>query len=202
MAWKLEGTYFENCNCNVLCPCTASFFALPADNERCYVTLVFHVDDGDVDGVDVSGLSIILVADAPGQMTSGNWRVGVVMDAAASQQQAAALGAVFSGQKGGPMGALAPLIGVQLGVETAPIQYSNGGTHHSVKAGNLIEMEVDDFVPQGMTAPTKLVGVGHPVNTTLTVAKAKSSRVKCFGLDFSNAGKNGHAAPFSWSGTA
>src|SRR5215471_5611811 len=195
MAWRIEGTYFENCNCDVLCPCGASSLVLPADNERCLVVFAFNVTKGNVDGVDVSGLNIILVADAPGQMTAGNWRVGVVMDAAASQQQAAALGAVFSGQKGGPMGALAPLIGVQLGVETTPIQYSNGGTHHSVKAGNLIEMEVDDFVPQGMTAPTKLVGVGHPVNTTLTVAKAKSFRVKCFGLDFFNAGKNGHVAP-------
>ncbi len=199
MSWRLEGTYFENCNCNVLCPCGASSLALPADNERCLVVFAFNVTKGNVDGVDVSGLSIILIADAPGQMTDGNWRVGVVMDAAASHQQAQALGAVFSGQKGGPMAVLAPLIGQQLGVQVSPIQYSNGGTTHRVKAGSLIEMEVDDFVPQGMSAPTKLVGVGHPVNTTLTVAQAKQSRGDCFGLNFSNRGKNGHAAPFSWS---
>src|SRR5215471_376564 len=145
MAWSLEGTYFENCNCDVLCPCGASSLVLPADNERCLVALAFNVTKGNVDGVDVSGLSIIMVADAPGQMSAGNWRVGVIIDAAASPQQAQALGAVFSGQKGGPMSAFAPLIGQQLGVQTAPIQYSNGGTNHRVKAGNLIEMEVDDF---------------------------------------------------------
>jgi hypothetical protein len=163
------------------------------------VVLAFNVVKGNIEGVDVSGLNVIVVADAPGQMTAGNWRVGVVMDAAASQKQADALGAVFGGQKGGPMGALAPLIGTMLGVESAPIQYSSSGTHHRVKAGNLIDMEVEDFVPQGMTAPTKLVGVGHPVASTLTVARAKSSQFKCFGLDFSNTGKNGHAAPFAWS---
>src|SRR5581483_4628861 len=78
MAWSLEGSYFESCNCDVLCPCGASFFALPADNERCNVTLVFHVDRGDVDGVDVSGLTWAIVADTPGKMADGNWRVGGV----------------------------------------------------------------------------------------------------------------------------
>lgn len=200
MAWRLKGTYFENCNCDVLCPCGASSLALPADNERCLVAFAFNVTSGDVDGVDVSGLSLLLVADAPGQMTDGKWRFGVIMDAAASPAQAQALGAVFGGQKGGPMAVLAPLMGEHLGMETARIEYSNGGTRHTVKAGDLVEMVVEDFVPQGMSEPTKLVGVGHPVNTTLTVAQAKSARVKCFGLDFSNTGKNGHAAPFAWSG--
>jgi hypothetical protein len=200
MTWRLRGTYFESCNCDVLCPCGASSFALPADNERCVVALAFNVSSGQVDGVDVSGLSLILVADAPGRMADGNWRVGVVMDAAASQQQAEALGAVFSGQKGGPMAAIAPLIGEQLGIQVAPIEYSNGSTHHRVKAGDLVEMEVEDIVPQGMNEPTKLVGVAHPANTTLTVARAKSARVNCFGIDASNPGKNGHAAPFSWAG--
>jgi len=200
MGWRLKGTYFENCNCNVLCPCGASSLTMPADNARCLVVMAFNVTSGDVDGVDVAGLSLIFVADAPGQMTEGKWRYGVIQDAKASPKQAEALGAVFGGQKGGPMAVLAPLLGEPLGMQTARIEYSNGGTTHRVKAGDLVEMVVEDFVPQGMSEPTKLVGVGHPVNTTLTVARAKNSHFKCFGLDFSNAGKNGHAAPFSWSG--
>lgn len=199
MTWRLDGTYFENCNCDVVCPCGGTSFMLPADNERCLVALAFHVDSGEIDGVDVSGLSLVLVADAPGKMIDGNWRVGVVMDERASQEQAEGLGAVFSGQKGGPMEALSPLIGEQLGLETAAIEYSNGGTRHYVKAGDFVEMEVEDVVPEGMTEPTRLVGVAHPASTTLTVAHGKRSRVTVFGLDFSNTGKNGHAAPFSWS---
>ena len=117
MAWRLKGTYFENCNCNVLCPCGASSLALPADNERCLVAFAFNVTTGDVDGVDVGGLSLLLVADAPGQMTDGKWRFGVIMDAAASPAQAQALGAVFGGQRGGPMAVLAPLMGEHLGME-------------------------------------------------------------------------------------
>src|SRR5712691_10372309 len=116
MAWRLEGTYFENCNCDVLCPCGASSLALPADNERCLVVFAFHVDSGEVEGLDVGGLSVIVIADSPQQMTDGNWRVGVIMDAAASEEQAQALGAVFGGEKGGPMALLAPLIGEMIGM--------------------------------------------------------------------------------------
>ena len=49
MSWKLEGSYFETCSCNVVCPCTASF-AFGATHDRCRVALVFHVKRGDVEG--------------------------------------------------------------------------------------------------------------------------------------------------------
>src|SRR5438445_12538268 len=45
MAWTIEGRYFENCSCEVVCPCTASL-ALGADNDYCRFALVFHVDSG------------------------------------------------------------------------------------------------------------------------------------------------------------
>ncbi|MDQ3942727.1 MAG: DUF1326 domain-containing protein, partial [Actinomycetota bacterium] len=57
MAWHLEGTYIENCNCDVVCPCAASAFAAPATYDRCKATLAWHIDSGEVDGTDVSDLS-------------------------------------------------------------------------------------------------------------------------------------------------
>ena len=199
MAWHLRGTYFENCNCDVVCPCSSSSLTLPADNERCVVVLIFHVDDGEVEGVDVGGITFALVADAPAMMADGNWRVGVVMDAAASEEQAQALGAVLSGEKGGTPAAIAPLIGEQLGIESVPIEYSDGGTRHRVKAGDLFEIETEDIVPEGMSEPTRLVGVALPANTTVTVARATRSSGSVFGLELGFEGKNAHAAPFDWA---
>jgi hypothetical protein len=202
MAWQLKGTYFENCNCDVVCPCSASSLTLPADKDRCRVLLAFHVDSGTIDGVDVGNLSVAVLADTPAMMHDGNWRVGVFMDAAASKPQAEKLGAVFSGQVGGPMAGLAPLIGEMLGVETAPIQYKNDGHRHSVKIGSAVDIEIEDLVPpQSKTGEaSKITGIFHPANSTLTVARATKSRVNAFGLEFMNAGKNGHSAPFSWAG--
>src|SRR5437764_15253536 len=98
MAWRLEGTYFENCSCDMWCPGTTSGLTMPADQDRCRVVLAFHVENGDADGIDLSNRTVVIVADTPKLMSDGNWRVGVVMDAAASAAQAEKLGAIFGGQ--------------------------------------------------------------------------------------------------------
>lgn len=174
---------------------------MPADQERCRAVLVFHVDSGWIEGVDVSGLTVAVLADTPRVMADGGWRVGLFMDEAASREQAGMLEAVFSGQMGGPMALLVPLIGEMLGVEAAAIEYTDDGRHHRVKIGNFAEIEVEDFVPPQTPEGevSKLTGVFHPANSTLTIARATSSRVSAFGLEFSNAEKNAHSAPFSWA---
>ena len=201
MAWRLDGTYFENCSCDMVCPCTTSGLTMPADQDRCRVVLAFHVDRGEVDGLDVSDKTVVVVADTPPVMADGNWRVGVVMDSTASPEQAAALGGVFGGQAGGPMAALAPLISEMLGVESAPIEYVDDGRLHSIRAGDMIDIEIEDFVPPLFPGGEveHLTGMFHPANSTLTIAKANRSRVSVFGLSFANPGKNGHSAPFTWS---
>ncbi|HEV7132120.1 MAG TPA: DUF1326 domain-containing protein [Gaiellaceae bacterium] len=199
MSWRLEGTYFENCNCTVTCPCAVSGFAVPADNERCVVLLAFHIDSGEIDGVDVSGLSYAIIADAPGAMAEGNWRVGLLLDAAATPEQAAALAPVASGQMGGAPAGFAPFIGEVLGMEAAAIEYVDDGPRHSVRIGDYADVEVEDYVPEGSTEPTRLTGVPHPVSSTLTAAHATRSKVRAFGIELDAVGKNGHASPFSWA---
>lgn len=201
MAWHLEGTYFENCSCDMVCPCTTSGLTMRADQDRCQVVLAFHVGRGEVDGVDVSGKTVVVVADTPPVMAEGNWRVGLVMDAAASPEQAEKLAAVFGGQAGGPMAMLRPLISEVLGMESAPIDYVDDGRRHSLKVGALMDIEIEDFVAPGNPSGEveRLTGMFHPASSTLTIAKANHSRVDAFGLSFSNDGKNGHSAPFSWA---
>ena len=121
MAWKLEGTYFENCNCTFACPCSVTSLATAATQDRCTVVLAYHVARGQVDGVDVGGHNVAIVADAPAQMIQGNWRVGLIIDDKASKEQADKLASVFSGKMGGPMGAIAPLISELLGIDRASI---------------------------------------------------------------------------------
>ena len=199
MAWKLEGTYFETCSCEVVCPCTASL-ALGADYDRCKVTLVFHIVDGDVEGTEVSGLTVAAVGDSPKVMSDGNWRLGVFIDGAASDEQAEKLGAVFGGQLGGPMEALAPLVSENLGVERAPIEVREDGLRHSVRIGDAIDFEIEDVVPFGVESgePARLSGIFHPAGSELTIAKATRSRISAFGIEYE--GKSGFSnSAFSWA---
>jgi hypothetical protein len=200
MAWQIEGRYFENCSCEVVCPCTASL-ALGADYDHCHAALVFHIDSGEIEGVDVGGLTVAGVADTPKFMHEGNWRMGVLIDEAASDEQAEKLGAVFGGQLGGPMDALSGLVGEQLGVERVPMEFSSEDGHHSLKIGDST-LAVTDVVPFGVEngEAARLAGIFHPAGSELTVSKAADdSRLGAFGLDFDNGGKSGFSTKFAWA---
>ena len=199
MAWSIEGRYFENCSCEVVCPCTASL-ALGADNDYCRFALVFHVDSGEVDGVDVSGVTVVAVGESGHYMHEGNWKLGVLMDEAASDEQAEKLGGVFSGALGGPMEALGPLVGENLGVERLPIEVHEDGLKHSVRIGDEVDFEIEDVVPFGVESgePAKLTGIFHPVGPELTVARATRSKVNAFGIQY-EAKAGFSASEFAWA---
>lgn len=199
MSWKLSGSYFETCSCDVVCPCTASL-SLGATRDRCRATLVFHVESGEVEGTDVSGLTVAAVADTPKVMSDGNWRLGVFIDSAARDDQAEKLGGVFSGALGGPMAALGPLIGEDLGVERAPIEVREDGLRHSVRIGEAVDFEIEDVVSFGTESgePARLTGIFHPAGPDLTVSRATRSRIDAFGISYE--GKSGFSrSQFSWA---
>ena len=79
MSWNLAGSYVETCSCELMCPCNLSLDH-GATYDFCRVTLVFNIHQGAVDGTDVAGCKVALIADTPKVMTDGNWRVGVFVD--------------------------------------------------------------------------------------------------------------------------
>src|SRR5258708_35310673 len=127
MAWRLDGKYFESCSCDAVCPCTWSALTAKATFDRCRALLTYHIESGEINGVDVSDLSIALFLDTPPVMADGNWRVGGFLDDTASDSQTQRIEALVAGQLGGPPAMLGPLIGEMLGVEKARITYSEDG---------------------------------------------------------------------------
>ena len=199
MSWNLKGTYFETCSCDLMCPCNMSFDH-GATYDYCRVTLVFNITEGDIEGTDVAGLKVAVIADTPKVMTEGNWKLGMFVDENASDEQMEKLAGVLSGEMGGPMAGLAPLVGEVLGVERAPIDVVEDGLTHSVKIGDAIDFEIEDIVPFGIETgqPVRLVGVFHPVSSEFNAAEAKRSKISAFGIEYE--GKTGlSTAEFSWA---
>jgi hypothetical protein len=200
MAWTLQGTYFESCSCEPVCPCIASL-ALPADLDYCRVVLAFNLTSGDVDGVDVGGTGAALVVNAPKRMAEGGWKVGLYLSDSASDEQRDALTKVFSGQLGGPPATLGPLLGEFLGVETAPIEFHEEGRMHAVKIGDSVDIEIEDLLPWGVEdgQPVQYTNIVHPAGTTLTLAEARRANVNAFGIEYE--GHGGFSkSDFAWSG--
>ena len=198
MSWELSGTYFENCTCDGACPCTASSLQWPADKDFCDAVLAFHVDSGEVEGTPIEDLSVIVVAHAPqATMAAGNWKVGLYVDDRASDEQTEKLGAVFGGGMGGPMAAVAGLIGEVAGLERASISYSEEGTTHRVTVGDTIDVEIQDLTPPESSQPTRYENIRHPAGSSVTVAQATRSSVSGFGIEFE--GRAASSASFAWS---
>ena len=199
MAWNLKGSYVETCSCELMCPCNLSFDH-GATYDYCRVTLVFNIREGEVEGTSIAGRKVAMIADTPKVMTEGNWRVGVFVDDQATDERFDKLGQVFSGQLGGPMGALAPLVGEMLGVERAAIEVQDDGLRHSVRVADAIDFEIEDIVPFGVDTgqPIRFSGMFHPVGSDLTMAEAKRSRINAFGIQYE--GKTGLSkSDFSWA---
>jgi hypothetical protein len=199
MAWSLKGSYVETCSCELMCPCNLSLDH-GATYDFCRVTLAFDIREGEIEGTDIGGLKVVAIADTPKVMTDGNWRLGVFIDEQATEEQGEKLVQVFSGQLGGPMAGLVPLIGEMLGVERAKIEVHDDGLRHSVRVGDAIDFEIEDIVPFGVETgqPVRFDGMFHPVASDLTMAEAKRSRINAFGIEYE--GKTGLSkSEFAWA---
>ena len=121
MGYHLEGRLLEVCNCRVLCPC---WIGEDPDFGTCDTIVAWHFDKGAVDGVDVSGRTLAMIAHVPGNILEGNWTAAIYVDDNASKEQEEALLKVYTGQAGGPVADLAKLIGTVVSVERAKIKFT------------------------------------------------------------------------------
>jgi hypothetical protein len=199
MSWNLKGSYVETCSCDLICPCNASFDH-GATYDFCRVVLAFNIREGEVEGTDIGGLKVVAIADTPKVMTDGNWLLGVFVDEQASDEQFDKLVQVFTGQLGGPMAGLVPLVGEVLGVDRAKIEVDDDGLLHRVRVGDVIDFEIKDIVPFGIETgqPIRFDGMFHPAGSNLTIAEATRSRINAFGIEYE--GKTGlSTSEFSWA---
>src|SRR5712692_4861846 len=121
-SWRLSGDYFETCSCAYVCPCVPTGMTGKPTKGSCTFAFAFHVGNGSYGKLKLDGLNFAVLGHSPGIMGEGNWSVGLVIDERAKTDQEQAITGIASGQAGGPMAALAPLIGRFLGVEKKPIQ--------------------------------------------------------------------------------
>lgn len=201
--WQINGQYMETCSCTLLCPCITSNLAARPTEGDCKAAVALHIDKGAKDGVELDGLSFIVMLHCPSAMADGNITVGLIVDDSASDQQVEAISAIATGAAGGPMAALAPLVGRVAGVERQPIRFEIDGLNRTVRAGDLVDQACEGL--PSAVAPGEAIGVdntAHPVNTRLSLAKATRSRFHVFGIDWDDmtGTRNGHFAPFAWSG--
>ena len=116
--WKIEGDYFEGCNCDSICPC---IFKADPDEGYCNVTAAWHIQKGIYDNkIILDGFNIVALFHTPGNMLSGpKWNAALYIDERANKEQNDSLITIYSGQAGGFFAVASNLIGKMLGIKSA-----------------------------------------------------------------------------------
>lgn len=143
MGYHLEGRLLEVCDCNVLCPC---WIGEDPDNGTCDTIIAWHFDKGIIDGVDVAGTTIAVLAHVPGNILKGNWKAAVYVSDHATAPQKEAILNVYTGKLGGPVGDLVKLIGEVVSVESVPISFDVKGGKGTIKIGDAGYAELEPYV--------------------------------------------------------
>jgi hypothetical protein len=176
MAYRISGTYVAACNCIGLCPCPVDQKPSAREGE-CKGFAAFAIREGNSDGTDLSGVNFALFNNWGSNPGAGNWKIGVVIDSDASDEQAEALGQILSGQAGGPFADFAGLIGEDLGMERDTVSLSDG----SASIGSSSQAQFTPFA--GPMGPTTVKGApfGFAPEFEVGTTTGNSNR---FGLSF------------------
>jgi hypothetical protein len=200
-SWHVSGQYYETCSCDFICLCFAVGLTI-TPSKGCTVAMAFQVEHCAYGPIPLNDLGFIVVARAPEAMACGNWVVGLVVDERATEDQRAALGAIASGEAGGPMAALSGLVGKFLGMQSASIQFDRHGHNWSVRADDAVQMTGKGVLGVGphTTEAIHFEYTGHPVAERFALAHASESHIHAVGLSWDDVSGNNNAqyAPFEW----
>src|SRR5215212_6301820 len=99
MSWRITGSFYTACSCDVGCPCAEGGMET-AGSEGCSAIRILDVQSGHVDGIDVSDTKVATAVDWPGALLAGNGTSRLYFERDMSQQQRAALERVLKGERG------------------------------------------------------------------------------------------------------
>ena len=144
MSYTLEGIFLEACDCYVICPC---WFDEDPHEDGCTGLIAWHVEKGEIGGIDVSNRTVVAVSHHEGHRHSGGQEVVLLIGEDASDEQATALEAAFAGRMGGPLEELQELSGPDPIVKRAPIEYLQDGKTTTIRVGEAGEMSTVEMYP-------------------------------------------------------
>ncbi|HKV55335.1 MAG TPA: DUF1326 domain-containing protein [Candidatus Binataceae bacterium] len=197
-SWRIDGEYFESCNCTLLCPCLLSNAQARPTEGHCDVVLATHIARGTYGSADLSGLNAVQALTTPAEMSKGGGTLAVYVDSRANDAQRAALEAIFTGNAGGPHSLMGGMIAHRLPTKTAQIDFRSDGRKFILSIPGISDVTIEGVIG-ARNQVVWLENVGHPFSQRLAAAKAGPSHFKDHAMTFDNSGRNGHFSPISWS---
>lgn len=145
MGWRIKAQGIESCSCKMVCRCTLG----PAEPDQgwCSGALAWNILEGESEGVDLSGVTFVLLADLPGDFLGGIDVARLYVDESASDEQRREVEAILHGERGGLWAGMREAIGTWLPTKTAAISFQPGDAP-SVTIGGVGEITLQPLVTE------------------------------------------------------
>ncbi len=194
--WKLEGGYFETCNCKTACPC---IWLQPPSEGNCKLLVAWHIKTGHFAEQSLNDLNVALACYAPTNMKEGNWQAALYIDERANDAQSDALTQIFSGRQGGHLQILMSFVTTVLGIKKVKIDYKEDSNKRFLSIPGIAQAEIESI--QGITGEQSLISnpplcivTSHPS----IVAKSRQYQYQDYDNHWQFSDRNGYYSDFSY----
>lgn len=198
--WAIKGELILNCNCTVFCPCVVSLGTHPPTEGYCQAWAGIHIDQGNYQEEELSGLNVGLILEIPGLMGRGNWKCAAYIDERASDAAYDGLLKILSGEAKGTTGLFKILVSEFLGAERAPVAYESRGKKRRLTVGKVIDGEIETVAGADEDKDVIVTNTGYWMGPDITVAKANKGKVRAYGRVWNFDGRSAEICPIDWSG--
>lgn len=199
VSWSVRGTYFESCNCDAICPCRR-IDGVPGGRSthgECEGALSWVIDEGNADGVDLSGQPVAITFRYSDDEPGSPWTWILYLDQRASSHQRIALEAIFTGRAGGIVAPHFPWIEDEVvAVHVAEISVDHTPRRQLLRVRDEVTVQIRDRYPGDETVTCAIPG--HEQAGEELVADELAVKTKPF--DFRYVGVCGYTASFDYSG--
>lgn len=198
--WFLKGTTVIGCNCDWGCPC--NFNARPTMG-FCAGVWGWQIEEGECDGVNLSGLNIAQAARWPGAIHEGGGSAINFVDERANEDQRKALGMILSGQagEGGPFAIFNSTFIEAHGPRSVKIEIDTDKRNPRVVVGDTARSVLEP-IHNPVNHEEETFKVVHPnggfIWDEAFVLNAAECRISDPKLCFTFPGKHGHLAEFDY----
>ena len=199
-SWAIKGELFLNCSCTIFCPCVVSLGRHPPTEGYCHTWMAIAIDEGHFEGEDLGGINVGILAEIPGRMSEGNWKVAVYIDEKATQKAYNGLLQILSGGAGGTVGLFNVLVSEIIGAEREKVEIVRDGRRRSLRVGRKIQGEIEMLGGKDGSEPVIIKNSKYWVAPEIIVARGLRSRVRDYGRNWDFEGKSAEICAIDWHG--
>ncbi|WP_245667591.1 DUF1326 domain-containing protein [Neptunicoccus sediminis] len=198
--WKIKGELFLNCSCDVFCPCVVSLGKYKPTEGYCHAWMAIRIDEGHFEGEDIGGLNVGLLADIPGRMAEGDWKVAAYVDDRATDKAYEGLLKIFSGAAGGTTGLFTMLVSTIIHAERTKVEIETDGRRRRINIGKKINGEIEEIGGANPDEGVVIKNSKYWMGPDIIAAVGLRSRVRDHGRAWDFGGKSAEICPIEWTG--